>query len=169
MEETKITKGGRNLSIAQVQTPHLTHRCKKTSYSFTYGQSIPQKLVTYTTLHTEWLLTRQAVQLLDKHRAHMGVFVFQRREHCLQNVLDYLKGVRYIGCRRKHQMETLTLVYGIAKGETERYMEQLLSSRCKTLAEIERVKQAAAKDGFHSFRVAISDGLAPDFTKAVQS
>ena len=83
--------------------------------------------------------------------------------------LDIRKGVRYIGCRRKHQMETLTLVYGIAKGETERYMEQLLSARCKTPAEIERVKQAAAKDGFHSFRVAISDGSAPDFTKAVQS
>ena len=66
-------------------------------------------------------------------------------------------------------MDTLTLVYGIAKSDTERYMEQLLSSRCKSLADIERVKDAAAKDGFHSFRIAISDGSAPDFTRAVQS
>ena len=51
-------------------------------------------------------------------------------------------------------MDTLILVYGIAKGETKRYMEQLLSSRCKTPAEIELVKQAAAKDGFQQAKTA---------------
>jgi hypothetical protein len=64
-------------------------------------------------------------------------------------------------------MQRLTLVYGLAKGETERYMEQLLSSECETKEQIETLKSRAAKDGFHSFRVATSDGSKPDFSKTI--
>ena len=60
-----------------------------------------------------------------------------------------------------------TLLYGIPKGETERYTEVLLLTNA-TPASIERVKALAAKDGFHSFRVSTVDlSLPPDFTKAI--
>jgi len=59
------------------------------------------------------------------------------------------------------------LVYGLAAGETERYMEQLLATACKTDADVERVKVIAAKDGWHSFRVTTWDGLAPDFLRVI--
>jgi hypothetical protein len=55
------------------------------------------------------------------------------------------------------------LVYGLKAGETERYMEDLLSSRCRTPADVEAVKAAASKDGWHSFRVAEYNGEAPNF------
>ena len=64
-------------------------------------------------------------------------------------------------------MKTLTLVYGLAKGETERYMEQLLSTKCETKEAIETLKARASKDGFHSFRIATSDGSKPDFSKTI--
>lgn len=60
------------------------------------------------------------------------------------------------------------IVYGLAKGETERYMESLLAV-CKTNEQVQRVKDAAAKDGFHSFRVATYNGEAPNFAKAVNA
>lgn len=47
-----------------------------------------------------------------------------------------------------------TLLYGIPKGETERYMEALLLTNA-TPARIEEVKKLAAEKGFHSFRVAV--------------
>lgn len=64
-------------------------------------------------------------------------------------------------------MKTLTLVYGLAKGETERYMETLLSTQLETLEAIEALKVRAAKDGFHSFRVTTSKDEKPDFIKAI--
>lgn len=63
---------------------------------------------------------------------------------------------------------TEILIYGIPKGETERYMEDLLSMRCRNQADIDKVKAAASKDGWHSFRIAYYNGEAPDFTKAVR-
>ena len=58
------------------------------------------------------------------------------------------------------------IVYGLAKAATERWQEDLLAV-CKTSEQVERVKAAAAKDGFHSFRVAEYRGGKPDFRKAV--
>lgn len=58
------------------------------------------------------------------------------------------------------------LLYGIPKGETERYTESLLAVRA-TLASAESVKAIAAKDGFHSFRIAGFNGDAPDFIAAI--
>ena len=63
---------------------------------------------------------------------------------------------------------TETVLYGIPKGATERYEEVLLLTNA-TQEKIERVKVLAARDGFHSFRVAKIDlSTPPDFTKAVR-
>ena len=59
------------------------------------------------------------------------------------------------------------LLYGLEQGETREYMETLLYSGAKTLAQIEKVMQLAADSGFHSFRVATYNGEAPNFAKAV--
>lgn len=45
------------------------------------------------------------------------------------------------------------VLYGLPAGSTERYEEVLLLTNA-TPAKIDRVKQLAAADGFHSFRVA---------------
>jgi hypothetical protein len=62
------------------------------------------------------------------------------------------------------------LIYGLEQGETRDYMESLLA--CfkvteKAALNIERVKEAASAQGFHSFRVAGYSGEAPNFAKAV--
>jgi hypothetical protein len=61
------------------------------------------------------------------------------------------------------------VLYGIPKGETESYMEVILLSDASDSVRVEKVKAIAAKDGFHSFRVAKIDmTVRPDFTKAVR-
>ena len=59
------------------------------------------------------------------------------------------------------------LVYGIPRGETERHTEDLLATKCRSQADIDAVCTAAARDGFHSFRVTTFDGAQPDFTKVL--
>ena len=60
------------------------------------------------------------------------------------------------------------VMYGIPKDGTERYMEVLLLTNA-TDTKIERVKELAAKDGFHSFRVATIDlGAVPNFRNTLQ-
>ncbi len=60
------------------------------------------------------------------------------------------------------------LIYGLPRGETRDYMEELLA--CfpvteKAVSNIEKVKAAANADGFHSFRVAgFIPGTRPDFS-----
>lgn len=63
---------------------------------------------------------------------------------------------------------TLHLLYGLPAGETERYNEDLLATG--TLARCEAIKPIAAKDGWHSFRIAThtDDGAVPDFARTVQ-
>ena len=61
-----------------------------------------------------------------------------------------------------------TLIYGLERGETRDYMESLLSTNCKSAEDIEKVKAAAAAQGWHSFRIAYYNGEAPDFAKAVR-
>ena len=60
------------------------------------------------------------------------------------------------------------LLYGLAKGEDRPYMEQLLSCSESAL-HIEAVRERAARDGFHSFRLTTYDGKAPDFIGAINS
>ena len=65
--------------------------------------------------------------------------------------------------------QTETLVYGLRAGQTERYTEELLSSRCRNTADVEKVKAAASRDGWHSFRVArFTPGEKPDFVATIQ-
>jgi len=59
------------------------------------------------------------------------------------------------------------LIYGIAKDQTERYMEDLLSTNCKTEQDIQKVLKVAKEHGFHSFRVTTYNGEAPNFIKAL--
>jgi hypothetical protein len=62
---------------------------------------------------------------------------------------------------------TETILYGLPKDATERYEEVLLLTNA-TPAMIERCKVLAAKDGFHSFRVAQVDlSKAPNFGKSL--
>ena len=70
-------------------------------------------------------------------------------------------------------MKQEILIYGLPKGETRDYMEDLLAcfpKQRKALDDqnIEAVKAAASAQGFHSFRVCgFVVGTKPDFTKAV--
>lgn len=66
-------------------------------------------------------------------------------------------------------MRAQILVYGLARGETERYTEELLAESCRTAADVEAVKRAASADGFHSFRVTTWDGSAPNFAATVKA
>lgn len=59
------------------------------------------------------------------------------------------------------------LLYGLEQGETRDYMETLLLSGARTMAEIEKVKELATNAGFHSFRVSSYNGEKPNFAKAV--
>ena len=59
------------------------------------------------------------------------------------------------------------LVYGLERGEARDYMESLLASNCRSAADVEKVKAAASAEGWHSFRVAMYNGEAPNFAKAV--
>jgi hypothetical protein len=60
-----------------------------------------------------------------------------------------------------------TLLYGIPKGATERYEEVLLLTNA-TQEKIERVKDLATRDGFHSFRVAQIDlSTPPNFRRTL--
>jgi len=63
------------------------------------------------------------------------------------------------------------LIYGLPKGETRNYMEDLLACfpvTDKAAQNVENVKAAASAAGFHSFRIAgFVPGTKPNFAKAV--
>jgi hypothetical protein len=64
--------------------------------------------------------------------------------------------------------EKVIAVYGLRAGDTERWKEELLAGSCKSDRDVEAVKTAASKDGFHSFRVSrFTLGGLPDFGAAV--
>jgi hypothetical protein len=63
------------------------------------------------------------------------------------------------------------LIYGLERGETRDYMEDLLANFVeddKAASNIEKVKAAASAQGFHSFRIAYYNGEAPDFAAAIR-
>lgn len=65
---------------------------------------------------------------------------------------------------------TETLIYGLPKGESRDYMEELLYDGGLKLtdAQINQVLKAARDAGYHSFRITGFDPtIAPDFTKAI--
>lgn len=65
-------------------------------------------------------------------------------------------------------MKPETVIWAIPAGETERWHEDVISSHCRTAADVAAVKAAAAADGWHSFRVAtINFDRAPDFAGTI--
>lgn len=62
------------------------------------------------------------------------------------------------------------IIYGLPCGESRDYMEDILANfpaTDKANANIERVKAAAAAQGWHSFRITYYNGEAPDFAAAI--
>ena len=60
-----------------------------------------------------------------------------------------------------------TLIYALAANDRADWQEQLISSQCKTDADVKKVIAAASADGWHSFRVAYFNGEAPNFAATV--
>jgi len=44
------------------------------------------------------------------------------------------------------------VVWGLPAGETERYMEVVLATQCRSMDDVNKVIAAASADGWHSFR-----------------
>jgi hypothetical protein len=65
-------------------------------------------------------------------------------------------------------MKRETLIYALPAGEARDYMEELISTQCNTGDDIARVKAAASAAGYHSFRVAYSNGEKPNFARTVR-
>jgi hypothetical protein len=63
-------------------------------------------------------------------------------------------------------MQIEYIIYGLAQGETREYMKTLLLATTDP-ANIEKVKELASQEGWHSFRVSTFNGEAPDFTKTL--
>lgn len=60
------------------------------------------------------------------------------------------------------------VLWGLPRESTERYDEVLLLSDASDYKRVEKVKELAGRDGFHSFRIAAIDlGTVPDFRKVV--
>jgi hypothetical protein len=49
------------------------------------------------------------------------------------------------------------VIWGLPKGETERWKEQILSTQCRTDEQQKKIIEAATADGWHSFRVSKID------------
>lgn len=62
------------------------------------------------------------------------------------------------------------IIYGLPCGESRKYMEDILANfpaTDKANANIEKVKAAAAAQGWHSFRIAYYNGEPPNFAAAI--
>lgn len=59
------------------------------------------------------------------------------------------------------------LLYGIAKDNTEQYMEELLYTKATTQAQLDKVIDHAKQHGYHSFRIATYNGEQPNFIKSL--
>jgi len=62
------------------------------------------------------------------------------------------------------------VIYGLPCGESRDYMEDILANfpaTDKANANIEKVKAAAAAQGWHSFRIAYYNGEPPNFSAAI--
>ena len=62
------------------------------------------------------------------------------------------------------------IIYGLPCGEKRDYMEDILANfpvTDKANANIEKVKAAAAAQGWHSFRIAYYNGEPPNFAAAI--
>lgn len=56
------------------------------------------------------------------------------------------------------------VIWGKPAGSNDPLDERVLSTQCKTVVDIEKIKEIASKDGWHSFRVVKMDMTKkPDF------
>lgn len=62
----------------------------------------------------------------------------------------------------------LYILWALPKDSNDRLDEKPMTSMALTSKQVEKVKAAASKDGWHSFRVAEDDNELPDFVKAVR-
>jgi hypothetical protein len=60
------------------------------------------------------------------------------------------------------------ILWALPKGSSDRIDEKPMTSMPLTMEQVEKVKQAASKDGWHGFRVQKDDNSIPDFTEAVR-
>lgn len=66
-------------------------------------------------------------------------------------------------------MDNQIVIWGLAPGETRDYMEEILSTQCKTESDIEKIKAVATKKGYHSIRVTnFTQNDKPDFLATVR-
>jgi hypothetical protein len=61
----------------------------------------------------------------------------------------------------------LYIVWAMPKNSNDRLDEKTLTSMALTAKQVEKVKEAASKDGWHGFRVVEDNNELPDFTKAM--
>lgn len=65
-------------------------------------------------------------------------------------------------------MKNEIVLWGIAKGETEAWKEQVLYTKATNMNDIDKVRAIAAKDGWHSFRVSVIDlSQEPNFKECI--
>ena len=55
------------------------------------------------------------------------------------------------------------ILWALPKGQTDRLHEQPMTSLPLTQEQVERVKSAASKDGWHGFRTVMDTDERPDF------
>lgn len=61
------------------------------------------------------------------------------------------------------------VLWGLPKGKTDRLHEVVLSTQCKTSADVEKIKARATQDGWHGFRISHLDlSKKPDFLGAIK-
>jgi hypothetical protein len=66
-------------------------------------------------------------------------------------------------------MSVELVLWGLPKGEADRLYEVVLSTQCKTVAEVEKIKSLAKKDGWHGFRIQkLNLDIVPDFIKGIK-
>jgi hypothetical protein len=65
--------------------------------------------------------------------------------------------------------EAKYVLWALPKGSNDRMDERPMTNMLLTLEQVEKVKQAASKDGWHGFRVQKEDFSVPDFTKGIRS
>jgi hypothetical protein len=61
----------------------------------------------------------------------------------------------------------LYIVWAMPKNSNDRLDEKTLTSMALTAKQVEKVKEAASKDGWHGFRVVEDSNEVPDFTKGI--
>lgn len=68
-------------------------------------------------------------------------------------------------------METEYVLWGLPQGSTDHIDARVLATDNRPLAyaaRFEQIKELAARDGWHTFRVQAIDGTLPDFAGTVQ-